>query len=56
MTMKWRLRQSSVEGGTRAWKGEEDSGNGCGGDWAKDSPFYRGRREVGAIGKGMWRR
>jgi hypothetical protein len=32
-----------VVGGARAWKGEEEGENACGGDWARDSPFYRGR-------------
>jgi hypothetical protein len=42
-----------VEGGAQAWKGEEEVGNGCGGDWARDLSFYRGRREAGVARKGV---
>jgi hypothetical protein len=29
-------------GGARAWRGEEESGDGCGEDRARASAFYRG--------------
>jgi hypothetical protein len=37
-------------GGARAWRGEEENGDGCGEDRARASAFYRGRREAEAPG------
>jgi hypothetical protein len=37
-------------GGARAWRGEEESEDGCGKDRARASAFYRGRREAEALG------
>jgi hypothetical protein len=39
-------------GGARARRGEEDSGDWCGGGRARASAFYRGRREVDVVGEG----
>jgi hypothetical protein len=37
-------------GGTQARRGEEESGDGCSEDRLRASAFYRGRREVEALG------
>jgi hypothetical protein len=37
-------------GGTRAQRGEEESGDGCREDWARASAFYRGQREAEVSG------
>jgi hypothetical protein len=37
-------------GGTQARRGEEESGDGCSKDRLRASAFYRGRREVEALG------